>query len=224
MTATKPAERTTCEECRSSMLSDQQWCLECGAARAVIHRPPDWRIGVVIVGVVVLLVGAAFAVALINLSSSANRTASLAASATTPTQTAPATPPATSITSSTTSHSKTTSTSASKTSTATSSSAAASVGAGTSGFSGWAVGLSGYTAVLATAHSQAQAVARARRLQASGLAVGVTSSSQHPGLPAGQWLVFSGRYPTLLDAQSAATALDARGFSAHALRIGRPGG
>lgn len=198
------------------MATDQEWCLECGSARTVIHRPPDWRIGAGIIGLVVLLLAAAFTVALINLSSNASRTAGLAASATRPTQPAP--------TPSTTSSTSSRSSSTSSTSTTTSSSTASSAAAGTGAFSGWAVGLSGYTAVLATARSQPQAVASARRLRASGLSVGVLNSSQHPSLPAGQWLVFSGRYLTLLDAQAAATALVARGFAAHALLIGRPGG
>ena len=35
---------------------DQEWCFQCGAARTVIHRPPDWRIPAAVVATVVLLV------------------------------------------------------------------------------------------------------------------------------------------------------------------------
>ncbi len=64
-----------CAYCGANLASDQEWCLECGSARTLIHRPGDWRIPVAIVGVVVLLVLAAFAIALVNLSTNANRSA-----------------------------------------------------------------------------------------------------------------------------------------------------
>jgi CHASE1-domain containing sensor protein len=37
------------------MASDQEWCLECGAARTLLRRPPDWRVPMaLLVGLVVL--------------------------------------------------------------------------------------------------------------------------------------------------------------------------
>jgi hypothetical protein len=38
-----------CASCGSWLAEDQEWCVECGAARTAIPRPPDWRIGVAIV-------------------------------------------------------------------------------------------------------------------------------------------------------------------------------
>jgi hypothetical protein len=56
-----------CDRCDGPMADDQEWCFRCGGARTVIHRPPDWRIPVAVIAAVVLLVLAAFAIALINL-------------------------------------------------------------------------------------------------------------------------------------------------------------
>jgi len=69
------AEDDVCAHCGAGLARDQEWCLECGSARTLIHRPPDWRIPIAIVGVVVLVVLAGFAIALINLSTNANRSA-----------------------------------------------------------------------------------------------------------------------------------------------------
>ena len=39
------------------MAEDQEWCLECGAARTLLRSPPDWRGPVAIVlGLIVLAV------------------------------------------------------------------------------------------------------------------------------------------------------------------------
>jgi hypothetical protein len=56
-----------CERCGAALVDDQEWCFQCGAARTVIHRPPDWRVPVAVLATVVLLVLAAFAIALIEL-------------------------------------------------------------------------------------------------------------------------------------------------------------
>jgi hypothetical protein len=74
----RPAPRSTprassCEQCGAQLAEDQEWCLECGVARTLIHRAPDWRIPVAIIGTVVAVVLVAFAIALINLSGDANR-------------------------------------------------------------------------------------------------------------------------------------------------------
>jgi hypothetical protein len=45
-----------CALCGRPMQADQEWCLECGAARTVIARPPDWRVPILVIGAVVLLI------------------------------------------------------------------------------------------------------------------------------------------------------------------------
>ena len=49
-------EQQTCPACGAPLAADQEWCLECGAARTNIHPPPDWRAGVAIVLGVIALV------------------------------------------------------------------------------------------------------------------------------------------------------------------------
>jgi hypothetical protein len=56
-----------CERCDAPLAADQEWCFQCGTARTVIHPPPDWRVPVAVIAAVVVLVLAAFAIALIEL-------------------------------------------------------------------------------------------------------------------------------------------------------------
>jgi septal ring-binding cell division protein DamX len=181
-----------CENCGSPMDADQEWCLQCGAARTLIHRAPDWRIAAAIVATVVVLVLAGFAIALINLSSDANRSAA-------------STPAAVSTTAqSTTSHST--------------SRAAGSI-------PGWPIGLPGWTVVVFSSTSQSAAQAKAKSLIASGLHVGLLSTSQHPStnMNPGHYVVFIGRYATRDAAAARATSLHAQGYRARARLVGLPG-
>jgi SPOR domain len=77
MTAGSPAEPVShdgaepgaCAHCGVPLEDDQEWCLECGAARTLVHDPPDWRIPVALVCAVILIVLAGFAVGVEHLSS-----------------------------------------------------------------------------------------------------------------------------------------------------------
>jgi hypothetical protein len=79
MTATKRAapvsavgtETDECAYCNATMRPDQEWCLECGSARTLIHRPPDWRIPLIIVCAVIAIAVAGFAFAISKLSGTA---------------------------------------------------------------------------------------------------------------------------------------------------------
>jgi septal ring-binding cell division protein DamX len=164
-----------CARCATALAADQEWCLKCGAARTVIHRPGSWRIPVLVVGTVVLLFVAGFAIALANLSSQANRTAAAAATAA---------PPAVST---------------------------APPSGGTSSFAGWPNGVKGWTVVLAASPKRATAKALAAPIRATGVDVGILDSSRHKAMPAGQWVVFSGHYPTADAARAQARALVAQG-------------
>jgi len=190
----------SCAHCGAALAEDQEWCLECGSARTVIHSAPDWRVPVAIIGTVVLLVLAGFAIALANLSTQANRmtqTKSAAATAaarptpttsTSPTPTKPAQHPAAVI-------------------------------------PGWATGLSGWTVVLAQRRFKAKADNVAREFQGTGVAAGVLNSSQHPTMVPGFWIVFSGRYPSQAAAAAAAAKLRAQGHPrARAREVAPPGG
>jgi hypothetical protein len=56
-----------CAACDAPLEPDQEWCVECGTARTVVHRPPSWRGAVAVVAVVVAVVVIAGVVALVTL-------------------------------------------------------------------------------------------------------------------------------------------------------------
>jgi len=56
-----------CAFCRASLEPDQEWCLECGAGRTIVHRAPDWRVPIALLSAIVLAGLIAFAIALINM-------------------------------------------------------------------------------------------------------------------------------------------------------------
>jgi septal ring-binding cell division protein DamX len=186
-----------CAHCGSPLRDDQEWCLECGAARTLIHRPPDWRIAAAVIAVVVGLALAGFAIALVNLSSGADRVAATRTSAKTSTAatrpvTSAAPPPPSTATSAT--------------------------------IASWPVGLSGWTVALISSRSQSTANAEASRLAAAGLRVGVLDSSQHPSMKPGFWVVFSGRYPGQAQAAAAAITLQSKVSTTPVARRVAPGG
>jgi septal ring-binding cell division protein DamX len=196
MTATaeplRPRAATACANCGAPLADEQEWCLQCGQARSVIHRAPSWRIGAAIVIGVVALVAGITALALSRVSSSADQSAAAqlsgapARAATTPAS-APATPGARLLT--------------------------------------WPAGLGGWTVVLSSSGDRAGAQASASGFAGRVPSLGILSSSEHPSMAPGYWVVFSGRYPTRADAEAAAASLKAQGdTSAHARMVEPPGG
>jgi septal ring-binding cell division protein DamX len=186
-----------CAHCGAPLRDDQEWCLQCGAARTLIHRPPDWRIAASVITVVVTLALAAFAIALVNLSSNADQVAGSQTGAKTATAASHPAAPAATTASATTS----------------------------AGIASWPVGLSGWTVALASSPSQSTANATAKRFAATGLHVGVLDSNQHPSMKPGFWIVFSGRYPGRAEAAAAAINLQSKVSTAPvARRVAPPGG
>jgi hypothetical protein len=61
-----------CQACGAAVASDQEWCLECGAARTLLRSPPDWRVPAAVVAAVVALAVIALLIALVSLSIQAN--------------------------------------------------------------------------------------------------------------------------------------------------------
>jgi hypothetical protein len=87
-------------------------------------------------------------------------------------------------------------------------------------FPGWAPGLAGYTVVLSSTTAQAGAKSAAVRFRTVGIPVGILSSSAHPRMKPGHWIVFNGHFPTLATAKLRATRLRASGYHAHASLVG----
>ena len=73
MTERPAATGTRCAVCGKPLEPDQEWCLECGTARTVLHRPPDWRAPLALVAVVVGVVVIGALIALVSLSIQAGR-------------------------------------------------------------------------------------------------------------------------------------------------------
>lgn len=208
-----------CAVCGSELTEDQEWCLECGAARTLVHRPPDPRVPLAVVATVVLLVLAGFAVALTNTSSNADRLARQEVGAASRPSAATA-PPRPAPTPARPTPNPSPSTSPARARSASGSGPSSAAGLGT-----WPVGLSGWTVVLEKTTTRAAAVRSARALMAGGLSVGVLDTSRHPALAAGFWLVFHGRYPDRSSARAAMLRLRAAGHaSARARLVAPPGG
>lgn len=189
-----PSGEAICTRCGAPLAADQEWCLECGTARTIIHGPPDWRIAVAIVTTVIVLALAGFGIALAGLSGSANRNAA--------TVTAAATPPA------------------SRTVTPTKSVTKARPNLR---FPGWAIGLSGWTVELGSSRTRAGARKQALELRARGLTVGILQTSKHPQMAPGPFVVFTGRFANLTGAQARVQTLVAEGHSqARAVLVGLP--
>ncbi|HWE32847.1 MAG TPA: SPOR domain-containing protein [Solirubrobacteraceae bacterium] len=192
---------TLCEQCGAELADDQEWCLECGGARTLIHRGPDWRVPLAVIAAVIVLAIGGFVVAVISLSNDSSNPTTAATSAN-------ASKPSTNAAGATGN--------ADQAGTATGAPATIST---------WAIGLPGWTVVLAAEHTRAAAYTVAKRLAGQGIDVGVLDSNQHPSLTPGNWVVFSGRYPTRAAAASASAQLVSLGQThAHARLVGRPGG
>jgi hypothetical protein len=70
MTTPEPPEppASSCPRCGAPLHPDQDWCVECGApARTRLAPTPNWHIPAALLAVVVVLAGAALAVAFVQL-------------------------------------------------------------------------------------------------------------------------------------------------------------
>lgn len=210
MTATELAggarareDDTLCAQCGADLADDQEWCLECGGARTLIHRGPDWRLPLAVIAAVIVLAIGGFVVAVISISNDSGNPAAVAHPI----------------------HSRSAASNSTNGAGATSGATATTAAGSRANIGAWPRGLPGWTVVLAADHTRAAAYRVAERAGARGIEVGVLDSSQHPSLAPGFWVVFSGRYPTQTAAQSASAQLISLGQSyAHPRLVGRPGG
>ena len=56
-----------CRRCGATVDVDQEWCLECGAARTQLRPPPDWRfpLATVLAAIALLVAGLVAAVVIL---------------------------------------------------------------------------------------------------------------------------------------------------------------
>ena len=56
-----------CAACGQPVAPDQEWCLECGAARTLLRRSPGWRIPAALAAILAAAVIAGLVVAVLSL-------------------------------------------------------------------------------------------------------------------------------------------------------------
>jgi len=200
--APPPATERACPRCGAALAPDQEWCLNCGNdVGARVAPTPRWRVPLVLAGTPLALLLAALILALVELSGdpqpvakapNAPPTATPAAgtppddggsaapvAGATPTPTATPAPGATPVP------------------------GAETTPAPTSGeLAEWPAGKRGWTVVLASTRSRAEAERKARA--AGGGEAGVLRSDDYSSLRKGYWVVFSGTYDSRGAAEKAA--------------------
>lgn len=67
LSATEPhAAEDRCRRCGGRLTKVQEWCLECGAARTLLRPPPDWRIPLALLALVMVLAVVALVVTVVS--------------------------------------------------------------------------------------------------------------------------------------------------------------
>ena len=219
-------QQRACPRCGAQLAPDQEWCLSCGNAVGTRIAPtPRWRLPIVLVGTVLALLVAALVLSLVELGgdpqpvaeaptpgatatpSTAPDDGAVAAAPTTapePTPEAGATPdPAATAPDEGT---------AGETPDAIPTPGGSNTGT-TGGLAEWPEGKSGWTVVIASTGSRAEAEKKA---EAAGADAGVLHSDDFSSLRKGYWVVFAGQYPNRQAAQSAA---EAKGGDAYARQV-----
>ena len=242
MTQTPAPPVAQCPRCGTDLEPNQEYCLDCGLRLTAVddgvvprmaaawQRRLPWYPGDWIWGAVLCLLVAAAGLAFAILYSHHGRHAAAQITATSPTPAAPATTATTATdpggvapTPTPTVKVDTTQANLKPPGTATTATTPAPPPA-KPGMIAWP-GRAGYTVVLESLPSagtgSAQALAKARQALAAGLPqVGVLDSGKYSSLHPGYSVVFSGVYPSLAQAQAAASAAQAKGFhSAYARQI-----
>jgi type IV secretory pathway VirB10-like protein len=215
VTALPPAAQRTCPQCQSPLTTDQEWCLNCGAAvGARVVRSPNWKLPLAVAALIIVLCGAALAFALVEVFGGDDSTSLVSNPTTTTTPTTPAnvpvgptTPPADigpTGASGPTGPSATTGPDGpsgpdippvTEPPPATEPPASEPPPAtDTASVGSWPSGEEAYTVILESSPSRSGAQRVAQRLADGGTDVGVLNSSDFSSLNGGYWVVFSGQF------------------------------
>jgi septal ring-binding cell division protein DamX len=91
--------------------------------------------------------------------------------------------------------------------------------AATSGLGDWPAGKTGFTIVLESSSTRSAAQARGKELAGQGVSVGILDSSGYRTLTPTRFVVFSGQYATRAEAKSALAGLKSRFAGAQVKRV-----
>lgn len=190
------APPAACPRCGADAEPNQLFCLECGERLNLgYRRPPSWRLPAAIVAGVVLLAGAATAVALVQISDEADQVAGP------PVEPPPATAPQATGTDETDRGEEEDEPPAPDEETA-----AGEIGS-------WPEDTSAYTVILLSTDNVEGARATARRAAEAGVPAGVLDSSDYSSLNPGFQVVFAGEFDSAEEAQQAAERYAGLGFA-----------
>ena len=198
-----------CPRCGAAMTDRQEWCLSCGAAVGTqVVAAPGWRVPIAIGGLILAIAALAVAIAIVQLADDTDDVAqNQPAAAPSP---APATTPAPAITPDPALTPDPTLPEASGQETPEPTPEPTPKSGGTADAE-WPAGESGWTVVLASDSSEADARDRADGFAADGISgVGVLKSDGFSSLKRGFWVVFAGSYDSQSKASDALDSIDAK--------------
>jgi septal ring-binding cell division protein DamX len=218
---TPPPDQPTgrqCPRCGAPMTDEQEWCLACGAAVGTrVVAAPGWRTPLIVGGLIAVVAAIAVAVAIIQLADDTDRVAenppaaSPTPAAATP---APTAEPGAAITPDPTLPEASGQETPEPTTSPEPTTTPEPSGGGSSSASAsaeWPAGESGWTVVLASDTSEAEAKDAADKFAGDGISgVGVLRSDDFASLKAGYWVVFSGQYDSQSQASDALDGIDAK--------------
>ena len=191
-----PVERR-CPRCGARLSTEQEWCLDCGAAVGTrIAEPRGWRASVAVVGVLLALALVAVILAIVELAGPAERVTEVAQTPTpTPSVVAPAETPTPTVESEATPSSTPTQTPTPD-------------GGGTTAppadLAEWPEGRTAWTVVLNSSGTREDAERIAGELAGKGVpGVGVLDSDDFESLGPDSFVVFSGTYDSRAEAEEA---------------------
>jgi hypothetical protein len=202
------------------MTDRQEWCLNCGAAVGTrVVAAPGWRTPIVIAGVILAIAAIAIAIAIVQLADDTDQVGQTQPAAT-PSPVAatpvPETTPDPALTPDPTLPEASGQETPEPTGTETPEPTGTETPEPTTESSGtgdakWPAGKTGWTVVLASDSSEADARDKAKSFAADGISgVGVLDSDDFSSLKGGFWVVFAGRYDNQSKASDALDSIDAK--------------
>lgn len=180
------AVERACPRCGGELSSEQEWCLNCGAAVGTrVAGPRGWGIPLAVVGALLAIALAALVLALVELAGPAENVTEVPAGQATPAPAAATPTPSPAAEAGTPAPSP-------------------EPGPGQDvKIAKWPAGKRAWTLVLNSSGTRADANRLAREVGAKGVPVGVLDSNDFESLGPDSWVVFSGQYANRADAETA---------------------